>query len=291
MITADLPGPTDPRPRSAPLVVRVSCGEKVSAADDAYSDRIRCDHPTVSDGEALGEALLRAARTRGRGRVVVLAPAPLRPGLEEAGLRLEASLPGFYRGEGECAVLGAALDPSRAHPAADGAARAVDGLVAAPPPERPRPPVATRRAAALDAAGIAGLIADTFDHYPTPSGVPGYIEQQLADGVPFRVVTEGDAVVACASADLVRGAETAELTDCATRPDHRGRGLMQALLAGLMDDLRGLRYPTAFTLARAIEPGMNLVFARLGFAWRGRMPSSCRIGTGLEDINVWSRAL
>jgi len=104
-------------------------------------------------------------------------------------------------------------------------------------------------------------------------------------------VREGGVVVACASADPVADARTAELTDCATRPDQRGRGLMQAILGDLMDDLRAMDYPTAFTLARARIPGVNLAFQRLGFDLQGTMVQSCRIGDGLEDMNVWSRRL
>lgn len=109
--------------------------------------------------------------------------------------------------------------------------------------------------------------------------------------MPFRLVRDEGAVVACGSADLVPLARTAELTDCATRPSHRGKGLMQAILMDLMDDLRALHYPTAFTLARASVPGINIAFQRLGFKYRGRMNRSCRIGSGIEDMNIWNRWL
>ena len=66
---------------------------------------------------------------------------------------------------------------------------------------------------------------------------------------------------------------------------------MQAILSDLTDDLRAMEYLTAFTLARAAIPGVNLAFERLGFKYRGTMQQSCRIGTGLEDMNVWSRYL
>ena len=62
------------------------------------------------------------------------------------------------------------------------------------------------------------------------------------------------------------------------------------VLAGLAD-LRALGYPTAFTLARAAIPGVNLAFQRLDFQLRGTMPQSCRIGEGIEDMNIWSRAV
>jgi len=61
---------------------------------------------------------------------------------------------------------------------------------------------------------------------------------------------------------------------------------MQGILRDLMDDMRAMGYPTAFTLARASVPGINLAFQRLGFGFRGRMASSCRIGGGIEDIEA-----
>ena len=151
--------------------------------------------------------------------------------------------------------------------------------------------IATERAGEGDAAAIAELLGETFPDYPTPSGRPEYIRKQIRSGTPFRLIRREGRVVSCASADLIESAKTAELTDCATRPSHRGNGYMRFILTDLMADLRELGYPTAFTLARARVPGMNLVFSRLGFVMRGRMTSSCRIGEGIEDINVWSRCL
>ena len=285
------PAPTDPRPRGRSITLDFAPGELITANNDAYSNRIRCDHPETEHPRALGAALLEAASRHGRGRVVVLCQGRLAGGLEAAGLTLEATMPGFYGGEADCAVLGAALDDSRGSLANPDEVAMVDDLVAKPWQPKDRPDVQTRRAGVDDAAQVARLIAATFEHYPTPSGVPEYIAGQIEAGVPFRTVWEKGEVVACASADLVRAARTAELTDCATRPDQRGRGLMKAILLDLMDDLRSMDYPTAFTLARANTPGVNLAFLRLGFLFRGRQVQSCRIGGGMEDMNVWSRQL
>ena len=283
--------PTDPRPRARLITLDLDNEHLIEAADDAYSDRIRCDHPDTRAGRALGEALLEAAVRYGRGRVVALCDSDLSAGLQAAGLTLEATMPGFYRGERDCAVMGAAPDEARSRLANPEEVEEVERLVQQEWEPRDRPEVDTRRAAPQDAPDIARLIAATFEHYPTPSGVPDYIAGLIQAGVPFRTVWEDGEVVACASADLVRQARTAELTDCATRPDQRGRGLMQAILLDLMDDLREMDYPTAFTLARANTPGVNIAFSRLGFLFRGCQIQSCRIGGGIEDMNVWSRRL
>lgn len=282
----------DPRPRGYDLAVQLRSGEQVEARIDTYSDRLRCDHPAVDDGAALADALKSAAREADRGRVVVLAAAELAPELRAADFHHEGTIPGFYAGEGDCAVLGFALDDARGEAGFAADVAAVDALIEdyAPTP-RPRPAVQTERAGADDAPALAALIDSTFAQYPTPSGRPEYLARAIEDGIPFRLVREAGEVIACASADLVPEARTAELTDCATRPEHRGRGLMQAILGDLMDDLRALDYPTAFTLARARIAGVNLGFKRLGFVYRGRMHRSCRIGGGLEDMNIWSRRL
>lgn len=287
-----LPAPTDPTPRTEEMEVALPDGGRVEVAVDHYSDRLRCDHPDADDGEALGEALRDEAESRGAGRVVVLASDELAEGLEAAGYVREAVMPGFYAGEADCAVMGFALDADREDLRDAAAVARVEQILEAKRGTRARGgDVDTLRATVGDAEDIAALIAETFDHYPTPSGHPGYIADAIAAGTPFRLVREGGDVIACASADLVPDAMTAELTDCATRPEHRGRGLMRAILLDLMGDLEAMSYPTAFTLARAVEPGINVAFQRLGFTLRGRMVRSCRIGDGLEDMNVWSRHL
>ena len=59
----NLPAPTDPTPRWTPLELELASKEKAVVRNDGYSDRIRCDHPDVRDGEALGNALIQAANT------------------------------------------------------------------------------------------------------------------------------------------------------------------------------------------------------------------------------------
>ncbi len=287
-----LPAPTDPTPRSFSVEVPLASGESVAARVDAYSDRLRCDHPVTEDGEALGEALREEAEEHGSGRVVVLAPGALAGGLADAGYQQEALIPGFYRGDEACAVMGLALEDERSGLAAPDKVAAVDAILEAKHGTTAAPrDVTTRRAVAEDAPAIAELIAETFTHYPTPSGDPAYIARAIERGVPFRLVRGDGDLLACASADLVPQARTAELTDCATRPEARGQGYMQVILGDLMGDLEQLSYPTAFTLARATVPGINVAFMRLGFDLCGRMQQSCRIGRGIEDMNVWSRRL
>lgn len=291
-LEVELPAPVALVPETETLVVPIE-DTPVKVVDDEYSGRIRCDHPPRgTDGEVLAEQLLETADERERGRVVVLAPPAVAEGLLEAGFEEEGRIPGFYEGARDCLVLGAYPDDGRAELARPRLVEEVHELLEQQSDEPPRrPDVQTMRATVEDAPAIAELLGETFAQYPTPSSDPEYVADAIRDGVPFRMVEADGELAACASADLVRAAKTAELTDCATQPHHRGRGYMQAILDDLMDDLRELSYPTAFTLARARIPGVNLAFQRLGFELCGTMPKSCRIGDGIEDMNIWARAL
>jgi putative beta-lysine N-acetyltransferase len=270
-------------PTSSAVRVELPDGTSVRFRDEEYSDRIRCDHPEVGDGEALGAVLRAEASRRGRGRIVALVRTNTVAGLKSLGYRLEAVMRGFYAGRDDCFVLGDYPDPGRA--------RLNGGLVTQFRRGRsPKARVSSRRATRDDAPQIAALIGEAFEHYPTPSDQPEYIAKLIDQGIPFRIVGEAADLAACASADLVPDARTAEITDCVTSPEHRGKGIMQSLILDLLGDLQSMDYPTAFTLARAIEPGMNKAFFNTGFLFRGTMPKSCRIGGGIEDINVWSRS-
>ena len=277
--------------RARNVVIAVG-GSRVRVTSDRLSDRVRCDHPAVDDGAALGRGLTAAAELLGRGRVVVVGAQQLQAGLEQVGYETEAVMPGFYEGTGDCVVAGKALAEDRLCPRDERKLLEVARVLDEKGEERPPPDdVHSRLVGPADVPQIAALLNQTFARYPTPSNEPVYVQRQLENDTAFRCIEEDGEILACASADLVCEARTAELTDCATRPEHRGRGLMSRLLSDLMDDLRALEYPTAFTLARAAIPGVNVCFSRLGFELRGTMHQSCFIGTGLEDMNVWSRAL
>jgi len=282
--------------------------------DDEHSDRIRCNHPNTSQGKAIAFLLAGAAHCLGRSKVLTMVDKCMAPELIDQGFILAGTMPGFYRGKNECSVLTYNLDDARhrmAHPIEG--AKVVDLVEQVNSVDNKHylerrsymedtdldgldkleisPDVQTTLAMPKDANKIAALIDKTFFDYPTPSHDPDYIRSQIEAGVPFRFVEADGIIVACASADLVPDALTAELTDCATLPEYRKRGYMMNLLTDLMWDLEQKEYYSAFTYSRARIPGINILFKKLGFEYCGCVHQSCRIGDGLEDMNMWIRPL
>lgn len=286
----------------------------VRVIDDKYSDRVRCDHPNTSQGEAIAFFLAGAAHCLGRTKVLTMVEESLAGELIEQGFILAGTMPRFYRGKKGCSVLTYNLDEGRKSKANPKEFSRVEAIVdkvehledsfikerydhlddmEGPYDEESQPDIDVKTVLAMpkDAERLANLIDQTFDDYPTPSHDPNYVRAQIESGVPFRYIEEDGIMVACASADLVPDALTAELTDCATLPQHRKKGYMMALLTDLMWDLEQRDYHSAFTYARARVPGINILFKRLGFKYCGCIHQSCRIGEGLEDMNMWIRDL
>lgn len=282
----------------------------VKVFDDPHSDRVRCDHPNTSQGKAIAYFLTGAAMCLGRSKILTMVEESMAKELVEQGFTLAGTMPGFYRGKKGCSVLTYNLDEARhqkAHPKefsrVESLIEGVNQIEDSELTERYTylddstqddsnvPEVKTILAMPSDSERIAKLIDKTFFDYPTPSHDANYVRSQIESGVPFRYVEEDGEMVACASADLVPDALTAELTDCATSPTHRGKGYMVNILRDLMWDLEQKEYYSAFTYARARVPGINIVFKKLGFEYCGCVHRSCRIGDGLEDMNMWIRPL
>ncbi|HCF57271.1 MAG TPA: putative beta-lysine N-acetyltransferase [Myxococcales bacterium] len=142
-----------------------------------------------------------------------------------------------------------------------------------------------------DVDGMLKLYRQVFKTYPSPLTYRDYLLSILQRDAIFRVIRREGVPVAAASAELDPKRHAAELTDCATHSDERGKGLIGIILNALENDLRHRRYRCAFTLARAQSYGMNAAFHSLGYEFNGRLVNNCDIYGAYEDMNIWVKDL
>ncbi|WP_066299605.1 putative beta-lysine N-acetyltransferase [Bacillus sp. FJAT-29937] len=142
-----------------------------------------------------------------------------------------------------------------------------------------------------DAEPLAALYEEVFQIYPTPLNDPKYIIETMKEGTIYYGFLINGKVVSAASAEVNDFYKNAEVTDCATLPQHRKHGLMKILLEKLENELKSNGVYCAYSIARALSFGMNAALHQLGYCYRGRLTNNCYIFDKLEDMNVWVKDL
>lgn len=148
-----------------------------------------------------------------------------------------------------------------------------------------------RVAAPQDAVKLASLYRKVFPVYPTPMDQADYVRKVMEEGTVFEVIEWNGEIVSAASAEINETYHNAELTDCATLPEHRKHGLMKILIHALEQELIQRQIFCHYSLARALSFGMNAVFRQLGYTYAGRLTKNCNIFDKLEDMNLWVKPI
>lgn len=230
----------------------------------------------------------------GLGKVVVYARGGNRPQWESLGFRSEGAIPGFFSDTAEATVWASYPRPERA---LERGKHLHDAclLLALSKPALYRTSLSQGYSSQLlgpeEAAEAARLLRAEFPVYRTPLSNDHLLGAMLWGTSLYRGVRAPDGtLVAVASAELDGMRRNAEITDCATRPDQRGRGLMAHLISQLESDLRrDYQITGLYTLARAQEVGMNCVFRKLGYSFQGRLINNSRMPFGWESMHIWCK--
>jgi len=148
-----------------------------------------------------------------------------------------------------------------------------------------------RKAVVTDAVMLAELYRAVFEVYPTPMNDPEYIQKCIKGDTVFYVYTYEGKIVSAASAEINRFYHNAEITDCATLPEHRQFGLMKHLIVKLEEELLAQEIYCVYSIARALSFGMNAALHQQGYEYRGRLANNCYIFDKLEDMNMWVKSI
>lgn len=144
-----------------------------------------------------------------------------------------------------------------------------------------------RKAEEADALELAKLYDKVFEIYPTPMNNPEYVKKCMESGTVFYIYLLNEEIVSAASAEINDFYHNAEITDCATLPEHRQYGLMKHLLEKLERYLVSNEIYCIYSIARSLSFGMNAALHQRGYCYRGRLANNCFIFDKLEDMNLW----
>ncbi|GAB6087344.1 putative beta-lysine N-acetyltransferase [Alkaliphilus crotonatoxidans] len=214
--------------------------------------------------------------------------------LEEMDLTLEGKIDGFFNGE-DAYIYSQFINPERSisplrekqEAIIQSAQNKYEGEMTFQLPEG----FELRNAEKGDVMEMARVYAEVFQSYPTPMNEPAYIKKVIDQETLFSLVTYDDQIVSIASADINPKYNNAEITDCATLPHYRGKGLLSYIINHLEKRLNKKQVPNLFSLTRAKSAGMNHVIAKHDYEYRGTLVQNCHISGGFEDMNIWVKNL
>lgn len=144
-----------------------------------------------------------------------------------------------------------------------------------------------RYAIESDAPQMADLYKTIFETYPTPMNNPEYIVECMRKNVHFTVIEHNNKIVSACSAEIMSEFKSAEISDCATLPEHRGNSLLSTQFICLEKLMKEMKIKTLFSYSRALSLGMNLVNKKLGYRYGGCLIKNSNICGNLENMNVW----
>ncbi len=257
-----------------------------------FNRRVYLMKPAREDLPELPARLIEFGRERGYTKIFAKVPESARELFTAAGYEIEAGVSGYYRGAAGALFAAYYLDPARREGDRQEALRIRELALSKSGTEKEESGgEEPRLLGEEDCPAAAELYREVFESYPFPIRDPGYLRRMMAAEVDYYGIEEAGRLIALASAEKDPEALAAEMTDFASRPGARGRGLAGRILRRMERDLARAGCRTGFTIARSLSPGMNITFARAGYRFGGLLWNNTQICGRLEPMNVWYKPL
>lgn len=260
------------------------------------SNRIYLMKPGSADLQQLLPDMEELAAEHGYTKIVAKVPEHTQETFLQGGYTEEAFIPGFYRGEGKALFLCKYLNDKRRKVLDIEAIEDVLKLAAAAAQKttrlRPLPGELTlRMCTQQDTEIMSSIYQEVFPSYPFPIDDPAYLKETMQSHIDYFGAATGDRLIALASSEMDLDNLNVEMTDFATLPQARGKGLAGHLLGMMETAMKERGMATAYTIARAVSAGMNLTFAKAGYTFSGTLWNNTGISGGIESMNVWYKPL
>ncbi len=274
-------------------------------------DRIeKIGHSTIHHGKASNRIYLlkldpadlpgiiplldRLAEHEGYTKIFAKIEASLYPTFCHHGYSMEAFIPKFYRGCGDCIMASKFLTPERAIAPAtlleDFRQLLTNGRTNQK--ELPHLPYTLRPLKEDDAKRAAALFKEVFATYPFPVHDPGYLIQTMQNNSALYFgMWDDKRLIGISTAEIDRKNLNAEMTDFAVLPAYRGKKLALHLLKAMEENMQRSGIRTLYTIARLAEPGMNKTFVNMGYRYSGTLMNNTGIAGSIESMNIFYKNL
>jgi putative beta-lysine N-acetyltransferase len=161
-----------------------------------------------------------------------------------------------------------------------------------PSKKKPTQPLNIHICGPEDADQMSRVFKSVFKTYPFPIFDADYLSTVMKNQQAVYFCIKKDRQInAIAASERDPDNKGVEMTDFATLPEYRKRGFAGCLLEDMERVMAGQGMRSAFSIARALSPGMNILFARKGYAFGGTLVNNTQISGHIESMNVWYKSL
>ncbi|MCA1742409.1 MAG: putative beta-lysine N-acetyltransferase [Desulfonatronovibrio sp.] len=259
------------------------------------SDRAYLMSMAKEDRQDIISKLDKLSCEKGYTKIFAKVPDSCSPLFRQAGYITEASVPGLFNGKEDAMFMGKYLNKERTQPADP---ELIDNVIEVAKDKAQSPPqidipqgYEVRTMNLQDVNKMAQVYKQVFDSYPFPVFDPDYLHETMESNVVYFGIIHKNRIVGLASAETDPKSLSAEMTDFATLPHHRGQGLAAILLKFMQSEMSNSKISTLYTIARSVSFGMNITFARAGFEFGGTLINNTHIAGQIESMNVWHYSL
>lgn len=239
-------------------------------------------------------ALDALADEKGYGKIIAKIPADAWGPFQAAGYAQEALIPAFFRGRSDALFVAKYTSSEREGRAPSETADRYLNLIRNPTTASDKTVVPVgdlTMCAQADAADMSAIYGRLFKSYPFPIQDPAYLKRSMTTGVVYCGIRVRGRLVSLAATEFDRHHQTAEMTDFATLPAWRGKGMAGRLLSHMEDHARRMQIKTVYSIARATSLGMNQVLKTGGYRYAGFLKNNTQIGGRIESMIVWYKRL
>jgi putative beta-lysine N-acetyltransferase len=269
--------------------------QKTTIQHGPHNSRIYLMKLYEADAPDIIQAMDELAQEKRYGKILAKVPGSLSSVFEQCGYREEAAIPGFSRGAEDIVFMGKYFSPERRLEKHQDqinkilaiAQKKITGGIRNNCEEKNM----IRRCTPSDAGEMSSVYQQVFQTYPFPIHDSEYLMDTMGRHIHYFCVREGKAVIALASSEIDVDSLSAEMMDFATLSDWRRQGLACRLLLQMEREMKRLGMLTTYTIARALSPGMNITFAKMGYNYAGTLKNNCNISGCIESMNVWYKIL
>lgn len=256
------------------------------------NDRIYLMKLDPSDLPGIIHQLNALAAKKGYTKIFAKVPIAHAAAFIENGCKNEGTIPNFFNGETDAAFLGKFIDPRREISLQRDE---IDKIILLAQSKNRQSGTklsagyTLRAAVESDASELAKIYRQVFSTYPFPVHDPDYLIETMRSHVCYFIAEKDGKIAAAASSEMDPKNRNAEMTDFATLPEHLGNGLALHLLKLMEPEMAKRNIATLYTIARAISPGMNITFAKCGYAFGGTLINNTQISGSIESMNLWHK--